>query len=74
MRGKVTEVYGGLGRGNSRGKGHEAGMNLVYLRNSKEVDVAKAKWSRGQKLGEDVREKTDSEHEGPHRQLYRFLY
>ena len=49
-------------------------MNLVYLRNSKEVDVAKAKWSRGQKLGEDVREKTDSEHEGPPRQLYRFLY
>lgn len=64
------EVYGGLlCRGNIQFKGPESGMYLVNSRNSKEANLAEAKVSRGQKLGDDMKEKTNSDHIGLHRLL-----
>lgn len=44
-------------------------MYLVNSRNSKEANVAEAKWNRGQKPGDGVKEKTDPANVGLRRLL-----
>lgn len=44
-------------------------MYLANSRNSKEANVAEAKWNQGQKLGDTVKEEIDVGHVGLHRLL-----